>query len=548
MLADDPVAIVRAQVGSGKTTVLVHKVMYLHLVGGVALDDVAVVTFTNRAADQLIARLEALAGRAITAAERARMGTLHGVAHALLQRTLPVARVGHQPGFAVLDDDARDALYAELVKQHRLRLRGRARLHERLRAHAGRAAGDDGGPSGAALTRLAAAIHDAKRARNAMDFDDLIEHATALLGEPDAPPPPRWLLVDELQDCEARELALLRRLRGADTRFFGVGDPLQSIYGWRGGCAAMLGRLERELGARRRDLPFSYRSTRTILDGARAALGAQPDADGALRPVRGAGAPIQVRRHHDPLTEAIYLADRVAQLRAGGVPAAAIAVLCRLRVQVEALTPRLIEHGVPCATDGDDRADAVRVLTLHAAKGLEFGHVFISGANLGVVPLVVRGEPADPAEERRLLYVGLTRARDEVEVSYHASPHTFGALGSPSPLLLQLPAALVTWHDAAVPPAAATSSPPPPRLAPAPTATAAPAPVATTVDAATAVATPATSTAPAPWSIGQTVRHPRYGVGVVIDVAAATVACDFGKLGPRSFPLRLCPLRAEPPP
>ena len=134
----------------------------------------------------------------------------------------------------------------------------------------------------------------------------------------------------------------------------------------------------------------------------------------------------------------------------------------------------------------------MRVLTLHAAKGLEFRHVFIAGANLGVVPLVVRDMVEDEPEERRLLFVGITRAKDEVEISYVACPHQFGALGAPSPLLYLLPAAVVAWHDATSPAAAA----------PAPTIAPAPAPVAAaiasslpnsqaTVSAATSTTTPA---------------------------------------------------------
>ena len=52
------------------------------------------------------------------------------------------------------------------------------------------------------------------------------------------------------------------------------------------------------------------------------------------------------------------------------------------------------------------------------------------------------------------------------------------------------------------------------------------------------------SVAAGPWQVGQAVRHPRYGVGVVVEVAADTVGCDFGKLGARAFPLAMCPLTA----
>ncbi|MCE9579422.1 MAG: ATP-dependent helicase [Deltaproteobacteria bacterium] len=512
VLDDAPAALVRAQVGSGKTTVLVHKALYLHLVRGVPLDQIAVVTFTTRAADELRARLEELAERPVAPDERWLMGTFHGVACTLLHRALPIEHLGYRPDFAVLDDDASDALVAALVRGHKLRV-PRRQLRERLRAVVADPAGDE-------LARLAALARDARRAQNAMDFDELIDHASALLAA-GGPPRPRWLLVDELQDCEPRELGFLRQLRGPDTRFFGVGDPLQAIYGWRGSAPALFAHAETELGCRAAELPTSYRSTRTILEAARAVLGAQPSGTGALTSARAAGAPIAIRRHHDPIGEAVYLAARLAELHAGGVPHRELAVLCRLRAQFEVIAAVLGSRGIPLAMADDAQAEGVRLLTLHAAKGLEFRHVFIAGANVGVVPLVQRGDTGDPAEERRLLFVGITRARDGVEISYHASPHQHGASGGPSPLLALIPPELVALHEAAPRPPAASILDAPRRAAP-------------------IAAIPAPSSSP--WTVGQAVRHPRYGAGVITALAADTIDCDFGKLGPRSFPRRRCPL------
>ncbi len=524
VLADDRAALVRAAVGSGKTTVLVHKAAYLHVVVGVPLAELAIVTFTTKAADELRARLDELLGRPTTPAERWLIGTFHAVALALLQRVLPVDQLGYRPDVAVLDEDGVAALIDELIATHKLRVGQRRRLREKLKAVVPGSGGD--------LARLAALLAEAKRARNAMEFDDLIDHACALLAAPEVRRP-RWVLIDELQDCEPRELELVRRLRAPDGGVFGVGDPRQAIYGWRGGVADGFARAATALGCVVHELPASYRSTATILDGARAVLGAQPMSDGALCAVRPPGAPIVVRRHHDPVAEATYLAARLGALHAAGVPRAEVAVLCRLRAQVAAVAEALAAAGVPCAVDdgaagivaAPSPGDAVRVLTLHAAKGLEFRHVFIAGANLGVVPLVVRDMVEDEPEERRLLFVGITRAKDTVEISYVACPHQFGALGAPSPLLYLLPATVVAWHDA-------TSSA---AAAPAPTIAPAPAPVAAAI-----------ASSAAPWRAGQAVRHPRYGAGVVVEVAADTVACEFGKLGARTFPLAMCPLVAAP--
>jgi superfamily I DNA/RNA helicase len=509
ILSTDHATIVHAQVGSGKTTVLVHRAAYLHLVRGVPLEQIAILTFTNRAALELQQRLDALLGRATTEGERWLVGTFHAVAAKLLRRALPVECVGYTRAFSILDEEAAIDLAVSVARRHRIRPGRRATLRDRLRTVP-------------ALAPLADAVVAERRTRDAMDFDDLIEHATTLLG--DATPAIAHVLVDELQDCEPRELAFVRRLVAENTQFFAVGDPLQSIYGWRGAVPTVFATASAQLHCRVRTLPKSYRSTHTLLVGARAILGEQPTALGTLVPMRGPGPKIAIIRHHDVTAEAAYLAARLAELHAAGVAWNELAVLCRLRVQVAELAAALATRGVPCVHDLDEEieqptvttAQAVRILTIHAAKGLEFTRVFISGANVGVLPLLSRSldgdreADADPAEERRLLFVALTRARDAVEVSYQFRPHTHGAFGVASALLLPLSPDVATREDAVVPPPA-----------------------------------PALTRVAGDWHVGQRIRHARYGRGTVVMIADDTIDCDFGKLGPRAFPRALCPLTVE---
>ena len=85
-------------------------------------------------------------------------------------------------------------------------------------------------------------------------------------------------------------------------------------------------------------------------------------------------------------------------------------------------------------------AGAVTLMTLHGAKGLEFPAVFLCGACKGTLPLEMSGRAADLAEERRLFYVGITRARDELILTYP---------GEPSPFLAEIPSGAVTSGGAA---------------------------------------------------------------------------------------------------
>jgi DNA helicase-2/ATP-dependent DNA helicase PcrA len=90
--------------------------------------------------------------------------------------------------------------------------------------------------------------------------------------------------------------------------------------------------------------------------------------------------------------------------------------------------------------------DSVKLMTLHASKGLEFSQVFISGANLGSIPIISRDE-AGEHEEKRLFFVGITRARDNLEISYHTKPEDFGVYSIPSPYLRMIPEELIESED-----------------------------------------------------------------------------------------------------
>jgi DNA helicase-2/ATP-dependent DNA helicase PcrA len=89
--------------------------------------------------------------------------------------------------------------------------------------------------------------------------------------------------------------------------------------------------------------------------------------------------------------------------------------------------------------------NSVKLMTLHASKGLEFSHVFISGANLGNIPMARNEE--EQKEEQRLFFVGVTRAKDYLEISYHTSPEDFGVYGVPSPFLRLIPENLIQSED-----------------------------------------------------------------------------------------------------
>ncbi|BCW95708.1 MAG: UvrD-helicase domain-containing protein [Fimbriimonadales bacterium] len=174
----------------------------------------------------------------------------------------------------------------------------------------------------------------------------------------------------------------------------------------------------------------------------------------------------------------------------------------------------------------NERENQVVLMTLHAAKGLEFPVVFLVGLEQGLLPHSRSETPREIEEERRLCYVGMTRAKDELHLTYALSRGSYEGRRSsiPSPFLRALgddpmPTLYQTLYGA---PASAPAKPRTPARA-----------------VASAVARPT----PAPFLPGQRVRHPELGTGIVVKCAETVVTVMFpGGTGMRSFPLRSCPL------
>lgn len=589
-----PLAIL-APAGSGKTRVLTRRIAYRVREQTADARHVLAVTFTRRAAAELVDRIGRLVDdRTVTA------GTFHALALAQLRRL--AADRGREPPRVVADK-------SRLVKP----------LLRSGRAPGGGGAG--GGASGVAVAdvvaeiewakarmvtpdRFAAAAHAAgrrlpcpapdladvydryerdKRTRHVVDFDDLLSQAAdAFDRDADFASGQRWrfrhLFVDEFQDATPLQLRVLRAWLADRDDLCVVGDPAQAIYGFAGADAAPLADFDRFFpGGATISLTRNHRSTARIVAFAESALGARA---GVTRdaPVatRSSGNAPTIVEYADGAAEAAGVADACWRAFTRGVPWDRIAILCRTNAQAAAFQAACTRRGVPCASvstaDGErfarrdtvrslleslrerqaaapgrafadhladlaadpgvdpdvdedvgggpapgtppdglerDRARllelgreyvalegnaggvagfaawldqatrastphaAVELVTFHRAKGLEWEVVFVTGLERGLVPIAWAESPAAIAEERRLLHVALTRATDELSVSW-AHVREGGSRTSrrePSPWLTDLAATLRGMRGAPVDPrrelatvratlAAATPAPP----------------------------------------------------------------------------------------
>lgn len=544
---------VAAGPGAGKTRILVGRLEYL-LARGESPERLLALTFTRRAAEELRQRVAAARapGAPLPACD-----TLHGLAWRLL----------HEPTAATEETQAADApvLLGEdaALRAFATANPGLSRARARDLWEALALARERNQTPENDLAEASARYAAHKRAHGLLDYGDLIAwlltHAPALRG--------RWrhILVDEAQDLSPIQLAAVRGLLPEDgSGFFGIGDPDQAIYGFRGATGQSTESLRRFWpGLRVLRLGLSYRASQQVLDTARALLETRGQC-GPLAAARPLDAELRLFAAPDGRAEARWVARRAqaligatahslldaAQARTapggldGSLAPGDIAILVRLKAQIPPLAAALEAAGVPCVAPAagefwrDElcgrvlaaaeerwrlsreggaaplpppqtllaamgrpgleaplpgiapadaealrespawrdlcrlwndcgawdaffarlawlheaelvaaRAERVRILTLHASKGLEFQAVFLPGLENGLLPLhreLLFGSATEAApdaarleEERRLLYVGLTRAARGIFASFAASRVLYGRglRLAPSPFL-----------------------------------------------------------------------------------------------------------------
>lgn len=357
-------ALVIAGAGSGKTRTLTYRVAWL-LDQGVAPWRILLLTFTNKAAREMLQRVEQLTG---APADRLWGGTFHSVANRLLRRHAEV--LGYRPGFTIMDSDDQKALMRALVREYapkesRDRRFPKAELLLGLHSLAANTERDwldvllEDYPQFESRQELIGQIFEAyaerKRQGNCMDFDDLLLNLLRLLREhEDIRDDLRnrfcHVLVDEYQDTNAPQEEIIRLIAGGpDAHLMVVGDDAQSIYSWRGADVRhILSFGERYPDAVIYRIETNYRSVPAILAVSNVAIAGNTQRyEKELRSARPAGSMLPaVVPAPDNRTEAAFVARRIDELLDAGIAGRDIAVLYRahfhsLDVQME-LTRRHI--------------------------------------------------------------------------------------------------------------------------------------------------------------------------------------------------------------
>lgn len=514
-----------------------------------------------------------------------------------------------------MDPDEELEMAEQLILTYQLKIKYKNRLKKRLEQKSSKYQDD--------IEKLKVLLKEDKRRQDKMTFDELLENTCKLVkmsaeieevskknanlqdNENTGMQDISWIIVDEVQDSDEKQLELIDCLKKTQTCFFAVGDPNQVIYSWRGSAFHIFYQLKTKYQATELTLPVNYRSSIEILAVARCFM----QQGGTLQGGRESGDKIQIRNMYDPFQEADYLAGRIRELHASGLPYREIAVFYRLQNQSEIFEHVFEKEGIPFEVslkktvkdipvldwlikvlrfsvnpkdkssgiaaladkkygDGmsvkeaektinilsetrktqteilksenaksgsdicekmlefskvyaskqvalpedlwsyfslenhlhpttasyvEDRTyvmdfftrmityqkeqqknvvegfseflnmaslygmnilkkeihnenDTVKLMTLHASKGLEFSHVFITGVNYGLIPLQTKSFEEEE-EEQRLFFVGITRAKEHLELSYYTSPGQYRAAPGPSRYLRMIPGNLVEGQE-----------------------------------------------------------------------------------------------------
>jgi DNA helicase-2/ATP-dependent DNA helicase PcrA len=320
--------LVLAGAGSGKTRVLVHRVAWLIAHEGVSPLSILAVTFTNKAAGEMRARIEALLG---VPGGALWVGTFHGLAHRLLR--LHWREAGLPQTFQILDSEDQLRVIRKVSRALEL---DEARWPPKdlqyfinAQKDEGRrpaALADEGDPTRRMMIRVYAAYEEACRRTGVVDFAELLLRSFELWRDQPALLAHyqrrfRHVLVDEFQDTNAIQYQWVRLLSGPESQPFVVGDDDQSIYGWRGARVENIRKYQRDFpGTTVFRLEQNYRSTATILNAANALIAHNTGRMGKTLWTAGEpGTPIRVYAAFNERDEADFVIDRIREwVRQGG--------------------------------------------------------------------------------------------------------------------------------------------------------------------------------------------------------------------------------------
>src|SRR5881394_2548114 len=365
VVATEGPLLVIAGAGSGKTRVLTYRVAHLINAVGVKPNEILAITFTNKAAGEMRERLEHLLGGGTRGLW---VLTFHAACGRILRRE--AQRLGYRSNFTIYDQADQIRLVKRCLEElerdpKRFTPRG---IHSQISNAKNTLVGPEDYTERVAsfYDQTVAEVYDLYQKRlfasNAVDFDDMLFLTVDVLERfPEARE--KWqeafhyVLVDEYQDTNHAQYRLLQLLAERHRNVFAVGDPDQSIYGFRGADIRNVLEFEHDFpGSYTIALEQNYRSTNNVLEAANGVIRNNRERkEKNLWPELGDGEPVRVLEVEDEHSEARYVAAEIALLVEQGYSGSEIAVFYRTNAQSRVLEDVLVRQGIAYQVIGGPR-------------------------------------------------------------------------------------------------------------------------------------------------------------------------------------------------
>ena len=424
--------LILAGAGSGKTRVITYRIAYLIGDGHASPDEVLAVTFTNKAAEEMRERVQALIGDDGT---RVWLSTFHSLCARLLRREAPA--IGLTRDFVIYDSSDQISVVKQGMKSLGIddKMLPPRQALSRISAAKNRmeGPGDIQTPSWNLREQQIAKVYEyylrVLSDSNALDFDDLLLKTVELFETSETVRTKyaqrfKHVLVDEYQDTNRPQYMLVKRLSEVHRNLCVVGDPDQSIYKWRGADLRNLIDFEQDFPeAATVRLEQNYRSTQVILDAATAVISRNRNRkEKRLWTDKEGGKPIVYFRGGDELEEADFITRVMREARTSDVGTLA-AVLYRTNAQSRAIEDALMREGIPYKVIGGVRfyerkeiKDALAYLKLiinpHDDVSLRrVINVPARGIGKAIIDAVEKIEPDDNSDLSPLLVAGLQEVK-----------------------------------------------------------------------------------------------------------------------------------------
>ncbi len=345
--------LVIAGAGSGKTRVVTQRIVHM-LELGVPSENILGLTFTNKAAKEMKERVRHLTSQNVT------ISTFHSLGARILRESIHA--LGFQRDFVIYDEEDSEKLLKTALET--LNLKGSLKEFRHLISESknGIRSPDQVsskefmvGSQLAMFPKVYETYQSLLKTSNAVDFDDLLYLPVKLFQDhPDILEyyRNRWqfLLVDEYQDTNAAQYALILLLTGDRQNLCVVGDPDQSIYSWRGADIRNILNFKKDFpDAKVINLEHNYRSVSNILEGANAVIrNNQNRYEKNLWSTLGEGDKIKLHAADSERHEAEFVANRIRHLRdKENIPLRQIAVFYRTNSQSRAFEDQFLVHRIP---------------------------------------------------------------------------------------------------------------------------------------------------------------------------------------------------------